>query len=236
MKLDELSPIPSRDVARRTHRGRRAFLMCSPKNGRTEVRLESRLEQSVAQALELDPRVRSYRTQPFTVELSTGALLPERPHTRHGAEAYYTPDFVADVNGLEVVLEVKPSAFCSQHQEHFAHLRRLFLAGGRRFVVVSEADLPAPYQRNLQLLLPFLTQGHNALSAWVEPLARRTPAQLSGPLNQVLDGLSPLSHHLGAALLLGVLRFDLCRFWLERLDFAVEPAYGDMAAFQVLPL
>lgn len=234
MKLDRLSPIPSRDVARRTHRSRRAFLMCSPKNGRTEVRLESRLEQSVAQALELDPRVRSYRTQPFTLELSTGALLPERPRMRGGEEVYYTPDFVADVNGLEVVLEVKPAAFCAQHQEHFAHLRRLFLAGGRRFVVVSEADLPAPYQRNLQLLLPFLTQGHNSLSAWAEPLHRRTPEQLCGPLNQVLEGLNPLSHHLGAALLLGVLRFDLCRFWLEHLDFTVEPAYGSLRAFEVL--
>ena len=49
--------------------------MCSPKNGFVEIRLESRLEQSVAQALELDPRVRAYRAQPFTLDLSTGERL-----------------------------------------------------------------------------------------------------------------------------------------------------------------
>jgi len=60
MKIDSKSHGFSRDVAKRTKRARRAYVMCSAKNGNVEIRLESRLEQSVAQALELDPRVREY--------------------------------------------------------------------------------------------------------------------------------------------------------------------------------
>ncbi|MFV3412995.1 Tn7 transposase TnsA N-terminal domain-containing protein [Pseudomonas sp. NY15436] len=234
MKTDALSPSHSRDVARRTHRGRKAFVMCSPKNGRVEIRLESRLEQSVAQALELDPRVRSYRTQPFTLELSSGRLLPERPKHREGAQTFYTPDFVVDVNGLEVVVEVKPEALVERHREWFAHLKGQFLALGQRFVVISEADLPAPYRRNLQLLLPFVTQAHSHLTGWAAPLSVRAPEQLRGPVNQVLAGLTPANYYLGAGLLLGVLRFDLCEHWLEHMDFMVEPAFGSLGVFEVL--
>lgn len=234
MKLDALSPLHSRDVARRTHRGRRAYVLCSPKNGRVEIRLESLLEQSVAQALELDPRVRSYRTQPFTLELSTGRLLAERPSRRQALETFYTPDFVADVNGLEVVIEVKPAAFLEERREQLVHLRSRFSALGRRFVVITEADLPPVYQRNLAVLLPFLTQASSHLVSWVEPLTRRAPEQLRGSLREVLAGLSPANHYLGAALLLGVLRFDLCEHCLEHMDFEVEPALGSLGVFEVL--
>lgn len=234
MKTDDLSPSHSRDVARRTHRGRKAFVMCSPKNGRVEIRLESRLEQSVAHALELDPRVRSYRTQPFTLNLVNGRLLAERPSRREAPQTLYTPDFVADVNGLDVVIEVKPAAFLEEHREQFARLRSHFLALGRRFVVISEADLPPAYQRNLAVLLPFVTQAYSHLPTWAEPLSRRTPEQLRGPLGEVLAELSPANHYLGAGLLLGVLRFDLCEHWLERMDFWVEPAFGSLGVFEVL--
>lgn len=234
MKTDALSPAHSRDVARRTHRGRKAFVLCSPKNGRVEIRLESRLEQSVAQALELDPRVRRYATQPFTLELSSGQLLAERPQRRQPGQEFYTPDFVADVNGLEVVIEVKPTAFLDAHREQFARLKEYFLALGQRFVVITEADLPPAYQRNLAVLLPFLTQAHSYLAAWAEPLSRRTPEQLRGPLRQVLGELTPANYYLGAGLLLGILRCDLCQYYLEDLNFVLEPALGSLGAFEVL--
>lgn len=234
MKGDSTSPAFSRDVAKRTHRARRACVMCSPKNGFVEIRMESRLEQSVAQVLELDPRVHSYRAQPFTLDLSTGDLLAKAPARKPREAVYYTPDFSAALAGLEIIIEVKPRAFLDEHMEQLEQVQQSLLRQGLRFIILCEDDFPGHYLRNIQLLMPYLSQSHQHLAGWAEYLTQRDPAELQGHVADVLSGLAPASYFAAAGMLLGVIKTDLGQHLFEGMDFPVEPAFGSLAAFEVI--
>ncbi|WP_254797428.1 hypothetical protein [Geopseudomonas aromaticivorans] len=233
MKADRQTPAFSRDVAKRTKRPRRAYVMCSPKSGFVEVRLESRLEQSVAQALELDPRVRAYRAQPYTLDLLTGERLAAQPASKKSTVSY-TPDFEAEVGELVVAIEVKPRAFLKRHAELFERVRVVLRRQGVRFLVVSEESFPGHYLRNIALLMPYLSQASQALEGWAAPLQRRSPEELSGPVAEVLEGLEPANYHVAAGVLLGVIQFDLVQHLFEQMDFILAPAFGALNAFEVI--
>ncbi|WP_449104449.1 TnsA endonuclease N-terminal domain-containing protein [Pseudomonas mohnii] len=234
MKADSLSHGFSRDVAKRVRRAGRAYVMCSAKNGNLEIRLESRLEQSVAQALELDPRVRAYRAQPFTLDLATGDLLPEKHLIKPQGTLYYTPDFSVELADLQIVLEVKPRAFLEEHKELLGKVRSMLISKGMRFIVISEDHFTGHYLRNIQLFMPFLTQAAHSLSAWAAPLQRCTPEQLKGPVRQALDTGTPANYQVGAGVLLGIIKFDMALYLFERMDFEIAPAFGSLSAFEVI--
>jgi hypothetical protein len=234
MKTDKFSPGASREVAKRTKRARRAYVMCSAKNGFLEIRLESRLEQSVAQALELDPRVRAYRAQPFTLDLATGDLLPEKHLIKPQGTLYYTPDFSVELDDLQIVLEVKPRAFLEEHRELLGKVRSMLVSKGMRFIVISEDHFTGHYLRNIQLFMPFLTQAAHSLSAWAVPLQLLTPEQLNGPVLQALDTGVPANYQVAAGVLLGIIKFDMALHLFERMDFEIAPAFGSLSAFEVI--
>lgn len=234
MKTDSLSQGFSRDVAKRVRRAGRAYVMCSAKNGHVEIRLESRLEQSVAQVLELDPRVRAYRAQPFTLEFSSNELLPHKFMVKPQDAIYYTPDFSVQIQDLQIVLEVKPRAFVEEHAELLAKVHKALLKKGMRFVVICEDHFRGHYLRNIQLLLPYLTQAAQDLPLWAAPLQDLKPSELSGPVREVLIAGTPANYQLAAGLLLGIVRFDLEVHLFERMDFEILPAFGSLSAFEVI--
>lgn len=196
--------------------------------------MESRLEQQIAQALELDPRVSVYRAQPFTLDLSTGERLLRKPKGKPSGAIYYTPDFALEIPGMEVVMEVKPSHFVAANADLLHDVRECLLNQGTRFMTVSEQTLPPSYQRNLEVLQPYLKQPASTLHSLGSALLARGPERLCGDVRTVLQGLSPLSHYAVAGVLLGILQFDLQLNLLERLDFEVGPACGSLAAFEVI--
>lgn len=234
MKTDQVSPPCSRDVAKRTKRSRRAYVMCSAKNGHVEIRLESRLEQSVAQALELDPRVRAYRAQPFTLDLATGDLLPKKHLIKPQGTLYYTPDFSVELADLQIVLEVKPRAFLEEHRELLGKVRSMLVSKGMRFIVICDDDFTGHYLRNIQLLIPYLTQAAHALQAWAAPLQSLTPERLVGPVGEVLVDGTPANYQVAAGVLLGIIKFDMALHLFERMDFEIAPAFGSLSAFEVI--
>jgi len=234
MKLDTQSPSFSRDVAKRTKRARRAHVMCSPKNGFVEIRLESRLEQSVAQALELDPRVRAYRAQPFTLDLATGERLAAKHLIKPSGAVYYTPDFAVDLDDLQVVVEVKPHAFVQEHRVLLEEVREALQQQGLRFIVITEADFTGHYLRNAQLFMQYLAQAAPSLPIWAAALQARDPQALTGPVTQVLTGDVPPNYQLAAGVLLGLIKFDLVRHLFEHMDFDIVPAFGSLSAFEVI--
>ncbi|WP_256873453.1 hypothetical protein [Pseudomonas taiwanensis] len=234
MKIDTQSPPASRDVARRTRRARRAFVMCSPKNGFVEIRMESWLEQSCAQVLERDPRVRWYRANPFTLDLSTGAILEKKPLRKPQGAVYYTPDFVAGVDHLQVAIEVKPAAWVEEHAALFQQVREVLLAKGMRFIVVTDEHFSAAYLRNVQLLNQYQAQAFDALPGWSTEVEAVLQTSQPMPVRELLQGLEPANHYLAAAVLSGVLRFDMQRDLFERMDFEVQPAFGSLSEFEVL--
>jgi hypothetical protein len=208
--------------------------MCSPKNGFVEVRMESALEQQIAQALELDPRVKAYRAQPFTLDISTGECLVSKPKRKPQDSVYYTPDFLVEIPGMDVVMEIKPSHYLAAHAELHHDVRQCLQAQGMRFLTVSEQTLPSCYQRNLQVLQSFLKQPDAVLQTWASALLGREPEQLSGPVRSALQGLTPLSYYVVAGVLLGILHVDLQQHLLESLDFEVCAAQGSLSAFEVI--
>jgi len=234
LKTDQASPVFSRDVAKRTHRGRKAYVMCSPKNGSAEIRMESALEQQVAQAFELDPRVKAYRAQPFMLDLTTGERLLNKSKRKPQGAAYYTPDFAVDIPGIDLVVEVKPHQHLAAHAELHDEVRRCLLAQGTRFMTVSDQTLPSCYLRNLQVLQPYLKQPEALLASWASALLTRESEQLRGPVRLVLQGLKPLSYYVAAGVLQGILQVDLQQNLLESLDFDVAPGMGSLAAFEVI--
>lgn len=234
MKTDSLSHGFSRDVAKRVRRAGRAYVMCSAKNGNVEIRLESRLEQSVAQALELDPRVRAYRAQPFTLDLATGDLLPEKHLIKPQGTLYYTPDFSVELADLQIVLEVKPRAFLEEHGELLGKVRSALMRKGMRFIVICDNDFHGHYLRNIQLLIPYLTQAAHSLPLWAASLQRLTSDHLVGPVGEVLVAGTPANYQVAAGVLLGIIKFDLERHLFERMDFEIAPAFGSLEAFEVI--
>ena len=234
MKVDNLSHGFSRDVAKRTKRARRAYVMCSAKNGNVEIRLESRLEQSVAQALELDPRVRAYRAQPFTLDLATGDVLLAKHQIKPQGALYYTPDFSVELVDLQIVLEVKPRAFLAEHTELLGKVRSALIKKGMRFVVICDDDFHGHYLRNIQLLLPYLTQAAAALQGWAAPLQRLSSDRLKGPVRQTLEAGTLANYQVAAGVLLGIITFDLERHLFEEMDFEIAPAFGSLSAFEVI--
>lgn len=105
----------TRDVARRTNRGRKAYVMKSLKSG-LEIRLESRDELVLAKVLDLDPRGSQLRAQAMTFDLVRGEVLTALPTAKHRDSRYYTPDLSDVIDGIEHIFEVKPKRYCSQHK------------------------------------------------------------------------------------------------------------------------
>jgi hypothetical protein len=84
------------------------------------ITLESDAERLVAHILSVDPRVRSFRQQPFTVDLVGERLLFTREELAEarkmrgsrGGDAEYTPDFATvQADGLQRAYEVKVRGF-----------------------------------------------------------------------------------------------------------------------------
>lgn len=227
MKTDKQSPAFARNVARRTRRAGRAYVMCSPLNGSTDVRFESRLELAVAQLLELDPRVNGYRAQPYTLsfEMELDGVVKRR---------LYTPDFELEVGGITVVIEVKPQRWVDEHAALFARAQSELLKSGKRFLVVTEQSFTGHVQRNVEVLLGFYTQAGASLQEWAAPLLLKGTDELSGHVSRVAEGDLPSNYVAAAGVLLGILRFDMTNDLFETMDFDVWPTQGDLCGFEVL--
>lgn len=68
----------ARKVSRRVKRGRPCYVYASSKHPGVMISVESQEEYRRGILLDIDPRVHSYREQPFTLELTTGQILQDR--------------------------------------------------------------------------------------------------------------------------------------------------------------
>lgn len=126
--------------------------------------VESDAERLTAHMLTLDPRVRSFRTQPFTVDLLDRRILsaPEeiadarKRHRIRTGNKFYTPDFAIDWYGFtRSALEVKLEDFEGdlEYQEKLAHGMCILQDHGYRiFTVVIPRDSRHPIHSSLALL------------------------------------------------------------------------------------
>lgn len=231
MKKDSYSPPTTRDVARRTRRGRKAYVMKSVKNG-LEMRLESTDELMFAKMLDLDPRGAELRAQEATFDLHTGEIYQALPDKKDGRSRYYTPDFTNTVDRIPCVYEVKPEKFCAANEELFADVAAFCRKKGMRFLVLSKEHYGEVLLRNIDVLHQYARQCESQLAGWANAVDRLVDKY--GHVQDVLEALDPRNFYLIASILQGVLHTDIHTQRLSSMDFDVSPAYGDMSTLEII--
>lgn len=144
--------------------GRAAFLSHGAKAAGLHA-VEGHAERLVSNLLSLDPRVRGYRPQPVTVDITESRLIrstEERSLARAGhkkrgtAPVFYTPDFLSEwLHRPSCVLEVKSDEYPgdTEYDEKLDIARHVLWSHGLDFMkVVVPGDALHPVQVNVPLL------------------------------------------------------------------------------------
>lgn len=156
MIKDKYSPDTARDVGKRNKRGRRALVANSMKNGVTEVRFESGLEKEFGLLLEADARVKSYKAQPFTLELESNTIIDTKESFKisPGEEPrFYTPDFSCDLsNDMQCVVEVKHEQFIKKFGKKKEHIEACLGKHGKGFMLVTNQMLSPELIANINCI------------------------------------------------------------------------------------
>jgi hypothetical protein len=238
MIKDKSSPDTARDVSRRTKRGRRAVVICSPKNNSTEVRLESGLEKDVALLIESDPRVRCYRAQPFVLELETNTIIDKKEDFKRRpghVPRFYTPDFSCDMSNNKVyVLEPKHEKFQKDFERKKAEIEVCLNEHGMRFFKLSNKDMAPELVANMSCIHSFragyLLDYRTSNEKEIEPLLAMQQEWL------ITDLASRLSAGI-SAVITGLLNGQLTANLQESLFTPHAVVYaggGDLSHFKIL--
>lgn len=204
------------------------------------ITVESASERLVAHMLCLDPRVRSFKPQPFTVDLHGKRLLHTREEVSEARKARqgltgsmeYTPDFATvQINGLQCAYEVKIEGYegDDSYQEKIGRAREIMEAYGYSlFTAVVPADERHPLLINTQLLKPAKARAHEYLTPDLINQVERFCA--SGPVLQrdlcaniqISPGLIP------PLLAIGVLQADMVHHRIQA-SLELSAAFGDLS-------
>lgn len=203
------------------------------------ITVDSDAERLTGQILSIDPRVRSFKQQPFTVDLVEERLLFTREEVSEarrmrggrGGAAEYTPDFaVVQADGLQRAYEVKLQG----HEGDSAYWAKVERARDIMdaycyplSTVVVPGDERHPVLVNAQLLKPALKLAHAYLNS--ELIDRVEQYCAPGPVLQrdlcadlqIPSGLIPV------LLVTGVLRADLSHQHICA-TMELSAAYGDL--------
>lgn len=210
------------------------------------IALESESERLVAHVLDLDPEVRSFRPQPFAVELTLSSIarnteekkgLRERA-ARHGGNAiFYTPDFVAQwASGIEVAVEVKLDRFTGDvaYQRKLNVAREVLYTHGMEFLKLVT---PSSWRHPLRTNLPLLHQASLRRDMWpgTEITDRIHELHKAGAktMGEFLRGLALDARMAPLLLVSGHLEADVVE---QALCFATPaaPAFGDLSHLQLV--
>lgn len=242
---------PSKGIARplgvRGHQ-KPSYVIASHKAGGA-VFVEVPAESTTLLALEVDPRVVSISTQPFTVRLDSGQLYPTRaealsaePRSQRSSrtddppqERIYTPDFHALLaTQQEWAVESKSAREVQNLAAVLARRGAVINELGFHFLVVASNELD---QFGLHVNLVNLRdamkhQRSNDTRVSMEQLGHVVSAQQEEfTLGDVRAQLSDLSIYLG--LVSGVIACDL-RSGHIGMTTVLRKAYGDLAHLQLL--
>lgn len=203
------------------------------------ITVDSDAERLVAHVLSVDPRVRSFKQQPFTVDLVGERLLftaeelseARRMRGGRGGEAEYTPDFATvQADGLQRAYEVKLQGFEGDHR-YWAKIERAREIMAAYCYPLSTVVVPAderhPVIVNAQLLKPAIARAREYLTpdiiARVESYFESGPAPMRALCSdlQIPTGLIP------PLLARGVLQADLVQYRICA-TLELSAAYGDL--------
>lgn len=203
------------------------------------ITVDSEAERLVAHILSVDPRVRSFKQQPFTVDLVGERLLftreevSEARRMRGGraGDVEYTPDFATvQVDGLQRAYEVKRQGY-EGDEWYWAKIERAKEIMAAYCYPLSTVVVPAderhPVVVNAQLLKPAIARAHEYLTPDILDRVERYCE--SGPVLQralcadlqIPTGLIP------PMLATGVLQADVAHHHIGA-TLELSAAYGDL--------
>jgi hypothetical protein len=205
------------------------------------ITVDSDAERMVAHILSVDPRVRSFRPQPFTVDLVAERLLFTREEVsevrrlrggRMGGDLEYTPDFATvQVDGLQRAYEVKLQGY-EGDDRYWAKIDRARQIMDAYcyplFTVVVPSDERHPVIVNAQLLKPAIARAHEYITSDIIERVERYCE--SGPVLQ-RELCADLKIHTGIIPLLlakGVLQADVAHHHICA-TLELSTAYGDLS-------
>jgi len=203
------------------------------------ITVESDAERLVAHILSVDPRVRSFKQQPFTVDLVGERLLftredvSEARKMRGGRDGNveYTPDFATvQADGLQRAYEVKIQGFegDDRYWAKVERAREIMEANCYPlFTVVVPADERHPVVVNAQLLKPAIARAHEYLTPDI--IDRVEHYCESGPVLQraLCSDLQIPSGLIPPMLAIGVLQADVAHHIICA-TLELSAAYGDL--------
>lgn len=203
------------------------------------ITVDSDAERLTAHVLSIDPRVRTFQQQPFTVDLAGERLLLTRDEVSEARKlrgglrgaAEYTPDFATvQTSGLQRAYEIKLQGYEGDF-EYWTKVKRakaiLEAYCYTLFTVVIPTDERHPVLVNAQLLKPVLTRAHSCFS--YETAERVKQYCAGGPVLQrdICRDLNLPPGLIPPLLVAGVLKADLARHHICA-DLELSCAYGEL--------
>jgi len=204
------------------------------------ITVDSDAERLVAHILSVDPRVRSFKQQPFTVDLVGERLLFTREEVSEArkmrggrtGDVEYTPDFATvQLDGLQCAYEVKVQGY-EGDERYWAKVERaqeiMEAYCYPLYTVVVPANERHPVVVNAQLLKPAIARAHEYLTP---DLVDRVECYCeSGPVVQralcadlqIPTGLIP------PLLATGVLQADVAHYHICA-TLELSAGYGDLS-------
>jgi hypothetical protein len=203
------------------------------------ITVESDPERLVSHLLSIDPRVRSFKPQPFTVDLVfqrilfTAEELTEAREARgRNGEAEYTPDFtIVQSNGLQAAYEVKYEGFEGDSQ-YWAKLERAQLVLEANCYPLATVVVPADERHPVSVNAQLLKSAASRAAAYLTPdIIERVECYCeAGPVLQraLCDDLQLAPNFVPLLLATGVLQADLAHHHIcSNLELSL--AYGDLS-------
>jgi hypothetical protein len=160
---------PVRDVAKRTKRGRRAYIVPTDRNANGVVAGESFLERNHLLLLSLMPGFTRISDQSICVDLENENLLLSRQDLPKNdgkkAVAYTADSEIERHDGQIFICESKPSAFLEKHADQHARAERILATYGKQFITFTEEKFSPVFISNLENLKKALSPAHKERAA-----------------------------------------------------------------------
>jgi hypothetical protein len=203
------------------------------------ITVDSEAERLVAHVLSIDPRVSSFKPQPFTVDLVGERLLftreelAEARRMRGGraGEVEYTPDFATvQIDGLQQAYEVKLQGY-EGDEFYWAKVQRAREIMAAYCYPLSTVVVPRderhPVIVNAQLLKPAIARAHEYLTPDIIDRVERYCE--SGAVSQraMCADLQIPSGLIPPLLAIGVLQADVAHHRISA-ELELSAAYGDL--------
>lgn len=217
---------PVRDVAKRTNRGCKAYIVPTDRNENGFVAGQSFIERNHLLLRSMQVGLKHLSDQSVCIDLENETLVASRndlPKKSGKKVKSYTPDAEYELDdGQIVVCESKPSAFLEKHAEKHALAEKILGKYGKSFITMTEVGFTPVFISNLENLKKALSSAQQQNAAEAGQKISRALLQQDRWLTHELKQWAELtSADIFFGLAYGVLRADL-----------TQPLFSDTACVE----